>query len=390
MDGVRHDAPFAEDLPGFRRLAETGSRAAALVPVFPSSTFPNHVSLATGARTDRHGIVGNRFYDRSRGEFDYDNDASWFQAEPLWAAVERQAVRAATYFWVGSETDWRGIGATFREAPFDSAVGEDDKVEKILGWLDLPEIERPGLIMSWWHGTDHAGHRHGATAPATHDALVEQDRHLIALLEGIDRRQAWPFTTLYVVSDHGMLDTTEVVDPAAALRRSGFFAEVSYGMAVAHAFSPSPEVRSGVLQVWNRLPHVTAYRQKDLPVGLRFGHPERVGDVVGLIEPPGRFAPQKAWQRGAARLLSWMGKPTGAHGYDPQKFPEMNGIWFAAGRGIAPGRTGPTARVIDVAASAARLLGLSPPRHSEGSALELFDGRADAKLTAPTAAEPRP
>ena len=80
-------------------------RAGRMRPVFPSNTFPNHVSLATGTYPDRHGILDNRFWDRQKGLYNYSRgaDDSWLEAEPLWAAAERQGVRAATFFWVGSE-----------------------------------------------------------------------------------------------------------------------------------------------------------------------------------------------------------------------------------------------------------------------------------------------
>ena len=35
-------------------------RAEAMYPSFPSSTFPNHWTLATGLYPESHGVVGNR------------------------------------------------------------------------------------------------------------------------------------------------------------------------------------------------------------------------------------------------------------------------------------------------------------------------------------------
>ncbi|NNL86109.1 MAG: alkaline phosphatase family protein [Myxococcales bacterium] len=387
MDGVRHDAVDDERLPGFARILAEGARARALVPVFPSSTFPNHVSLATGAPTDRHGIVGNRFRDRQRGSFDYDNDASWIQAEPLWVAAERQGRRAATFYWVGSETAWHGISPTHSRAPFSSETPEGEKVRQILAWLDLPLARRPQLVMSWWHGSDHVAHRYGPKSERVHAALAAQDEALRGLLRGLDERAAWDSTTLYVVSDHGMTTATELVDPVAALSRAGVDAEVTYGMAVAHAFSEHEQVRNRVLRIWNNLPRVVAYRQRELPAALRFAHPSRTGDVVALVSPPARFAPQGAWRRGTARVLSWFGATVGAHGYDPAQVPEMNGIWLAMGRGITRAQLAPAASVLDVAASAARLLGIEPPRHSEGRARDAFAGGAGA--TMPRTEEPR-
>ena len=380
MDGVRHDAVKNTVLPGFERLMREGTYARALLPVFPSSTFPNHVSLVTGTFADRHGIVGNQFYDRIQGEFSYENDAFWIQAEPLWAACERQSVPSAIFFWVGSEGNWRGYRPTFRRSPFSSEVGEKEKVSQILSWLDRDPEERPRLIMSWWHGNDRAGHHSGPESKESFDALAEQDRHLLQLLEGIDVRNLWSKLTLFIVSDHGMTLSNVMIDPLKILKKQSFKVKVSYGSSVAHAFVEDLKVRDKVVTLWNSLPHVTAYDKKDLPLHLRFRHPDRVGDVIALVEPPARFAPRKVVERGLATLGSLVGRMGGAHGYDPHKFPEMHGIWYAKGRGISPGQVVPPARVVDVAPSAARLLDILPPRHSEGRRIAAFSGEADARI----------
>ena len=151
-DGVRHDYPDMGDYPALKRMAREGVRADRLLPVFPSATFPGHVSMATGTYPDRHGVVDNRFFDSARGYYQDRGDADWIEAEPLWIAAERQGVPSATYFWVGSETDWRGQGTRMRVAPFDATHSEMRKVAQILEWLALPESERPRLIMSYWSG----------------------------------------------------------------------------------------------------------------------------------------------------------------------------------------------------------------------------------------------
>ena len=75
-----------------------------------------------------------------------------------------------------------------------------------------------------------------------------------------------------------------------------------------------------------------------------------------------------------------MGRTRGAHGYDPHKFPDMHGIWYAIGRGISSAQVVPAAQVVDVAPSAARLLEIGAPRHSEGRSIDAFSGEAKAKL----------
>src|SRR5690242_12304996 len=57
VDGLRHDYLDTRELPNLRRLMQRGARATAMIPVFPSLTFPNHYSLVTGMYPEHHGIV---------------------------------------------------------------------------------------------------------------------------------------------------------------------------------------------------------------------------------------------------------------------------------------------------------------------------------------------
>jgi arylsulfatase A-like enzyme len=368
MDGVRYDYLDRDDLPAFARIAREGAQAEALVPVFPSTTFPNHVSLATGTYPDRHGIVGNKFLDAELGAFDYGNDAGFLQAEPLWAAAERQGVAAATFFWVGSETDWRGVGAQYRETPFDSRVGEARKTRQILAWLDLPETERPGLVMSWWHGADHAGHRHGPDARQTRAALRAQDRELARLLEGLDERDAWTETTLLVVSDHGMTSYERTLDVRAVLAAAGVRARVIHAVGTAQIYLETPDAAPSALEVLRALPGVSAWPQGEVPEALRYRH-ERAGDLVAVATPPLALLPGADPGARFGWLSRLFGGALGAHGYDPAGVPEMAGIFLAVGRGVAPGMRLPPVRAIDVAPTVTELLGIGPPSSSEGRAV---------------------
>ena len=370
LDGVRYDFLDRDALPAFARIAREGLRADALEPVFPSSTFPSHVSLATCTPADRHGIVANAFQDRVRGGFDYSNDASWIEAEPLWVTAERQGVRAATFFWVGSETPWRGTAATYRRAPFDAAVPEAAKVDQILAWLDLPPAERPRLVLSWWHGADSAGHAHGPDAPETRAALLGQDAELGRLLAGLDARGAWGHTTLLVVSDHGMIEVSQAIDPMASLAEHGIRGRLVNGGAFAHVFLEEPGRAGEAAALLDARDGLAAWTAAEIPERFRYRHPTRTGDVFVLASPPTRIGGTASSLRDLQFALGRLaGRRQGLHGYDPAVVPEMGGIFLALGRGVPPGVRLGRVRALDVAPTAARLLGIAPPADCEGSPL---------------------
>jgi predicted AlkP superfamily pyrophosphatase or phosphodiesterase len=370
LDGVRYDYLDRDALPAFSRLARDGLRAEGLQPVFPSSTFPSHVSLATCATPDRHGIVANSFVDRERGLFNYDNDASWIQAEPLWVAAERQGARAATFFWVGSETPWQGVAASHRMAPFDGSVPDSEKVDQILAWLDLPAAERPRLVMSWWHGADEEGHAYGPGAPEVHEAMKRQDHELGRLLAGLDARGAWGTTTLMLVSDHGMTELSESVDPLDLLEAQGIGGRFVSGGPFGHLFLDDPARAGEAAAALDALPQVEAWTADAIPERFHYRHPTRTGDVFVLAEPPFRLGGGSLFLDLRFALGSLLGRTQGAHGYDPARHPEMRGIFLAAGRGVPAGARSGDVRSLDVAPTVARLLGIEPPRGCEGQPIE--------------------
>ncbi len=57
------------------------------------------------------------------------------------------------------------------------------------------------------------------------------------------------------------------------------------------------------------------------------------------------------------------------HGYSPDH-PDMGGIFLAIGRGVPAGARLPAVRMIDVAPTVARLLGIATPRDAEGRAID--------------------
>ena len=110
MDGFRWDYFDKTETPNFDEIIKNGSKARALIPVFPTKTFPNHISIVTGKYPENHGIIANRMYDPLFDEYYYIGqgskpvlDGKWYEAEPIWVTVEKAGLKAMTMFWPASE-----------------------------------------------------------------------------------------------------------------------------------------------------------------------------------------------------------------------------------------------------------------------------------------------
>ena len=65
FDGWRADYTDRAQAPNLKALVARGIRSQALLPSYPTLTFPNHYTIVTGLVPDHHGIVGNSMLDAS-------------------------------------------------------------------------------------------------------------------------------------------------------------------------------------------------------------------------------------------------------------------------------------------------------------------------------------
>ena len=338
------------DTPHFHRLAARGMRAAGLVSVFPSLTFPAHYSIATGLYPEAHGVVGNRFFDPLRGaEFSYRRredaqDGSWWGGEPIWVTAERQGLVSAAFFFPGTEADIGGVRPSHWR-PYDGRVPNRERIEQVRAWLSLPPAQRPHLITLYFSLVDSAGHRLGPDHPRMRESVESADGLLGQLLEAIDALPHAERVALVVVSDHGMAApdpaATTVLPEVANLRGVRL---VDAGPAVGLHVGDPGRARTLRDRLNARLAHARAYLREELPDHLHAGGSPRFGDIV--VVPAGL---------GMVLLDADYSPPSGMHGWDPT-LPEMHGIFLAAGPGIAAGVTLPAVDAVDVYPLMAHLL----------------------------------
>lgn len=376
LDGFRHDYPARAETPAFDRLAAEGASAGRLIPPWPSQTFPGHATLATGVVAARHGIVNNAFHDREKGLFRYGNGAAWYDAMPIWIHATREGIRSHVFHWVGSEGAWHGTEPAFWR-PFDTETTDETKIETIAGWLKAPRAERPGLVMSYLRGCDKAGHKYGPASAEVTACVVEKDAvigQLLAAIDGLAAQEPDWAVSLVVVADHGMLPTVGGLNVQPVLKVAGLAARAVESGPVANVYlegAAVDAVRAALAQV----PHSTVYARDELPAGWGYGHAGRVGDLVVVAEPGWRFDDDLPTVEAD---LSAQG--LGHHGHDPQ-LPAMGAVFRAWGLGIAPGSTVETLRAVDIVPLVCHLLGIAPPPHGDGQALdgrlvgEFFGGR---------------
>jgi len=361
FDGFRHDYLTRYDTPSFDHVANTGGAADALIPVYPSLTFPSHYSIATGLYPEHHGIVGNRFFDPARGEvYHYRNtaavqDGTWYRGEPIWVTAETQGMVAAAMLFVGTEAAVGGVRPTFW-TPYDARGSHRERVDQVVAWLSLPAHVRPHLITLYFSAVDGAGHDAGPASPAVKGAVRQAENALGWLLEGLAMLPYGDQVSVVLVSDHGMghVDPDLATDlrDIADLRNT----RVVVTGPGANLFVEGDADRARTVRddINDGLRGGRAYLRDEVPEALRYRADPRIGNVVVVAEP--------------GAMIGMGGSsppPPGMHGWDPGH-PDMHGIFLAAGPEIGPGRRVGPVESVHIYPFLARLLHLTPHPNIDG------------------------
>lgn len=365
FDGMRYDMIDRVSTPAFDRIARAGARADGLIPSYPTKTFPNHYTLATGLYPGNHGLVDNAFYDPAfdasyrLGDTTTVRDGRWYGGEPIWVTAERQGMRAASFFWVGTEAAIDGVRPTHFKY-YDESVPYTARVDTVLAWLELPTDQRPRLVMLYFDEPDHAGHVHGPDAPAVDSVVEALDAVLGKLLDGLAALPIADRIHLMVMSDHGM----EAV-PEPNVIYLDDYVELD-GVRVINNATQALLYFEGEARLWSvyealreHLEHATVYLREETPAEWHYRDSRRVGDLVVAAEP-GWVIRQRDWR-------AWRGG--GTHGWDPDH-RAMRGVFLVAGPRVRPGARLPAFENVHIYPLAAHLLDLLPAAG--------IDGRLDA------------
>ena len=367
FDGFRADYLTRFDLPNFRRFIARGTRAEAMRPVFPSTTFPNHYSLVTGLHPGHHGIVENGFFDPARNAaYSFRNEAtvtdgSWYGGEPIWVTAERHGMVAACFFWPGSEAAVKGIRPTFWNK-YDGTIPNARRVATVLDWLRLPAERRPHVITLYFSDVDSISHRVPLDSPEIEKTVAGIDATLGALLDGIDALPDRDRVILLLTSDHGMTNTSaeQTVQLGSLVDTTNIRTGYSGPVTGLHVSGPPGSARRLRDQLNAKLTRGRAYLRQDLPERYHFRDTPRGGDVVVVMDE-GWMMATSIITRGLIQR-SW-----GEHGWPPD-VASMRAIFLIAGPGIRRGATIPEVENVDVYPLMTELLGLKPATGIDGRA----------------------
>ncbi len=360
IDGLHPERINAQDSPNIARLAAGGVQARWMTPSYPSLTFPNHYTIATGLRPDRHGIVHNSMTDGELGTFRLSDreavgNGAWWGGEPVWVGAEKAGMPTATMFWPGSEAEVAGVRPT-RWHVYDESSSDAERAATVADWLLEPEDTRPRLATLYFHAVDTAAHTYGPDSNEARAALASIDAAIGNLLARLAEGDRLAHTNIVLVSDHGMAPVPPgnqiSIGDMVAMEQARLS---SIGQVV--LVQPKPGFEAEVeARLLGRQDHYECWRRAELPARWHYGtHPRVTAIVCQMDEGWDALLPQQmeARARGGTR---------GSHGYDPA-LPSMRAVFIASGPAFRSGAVIDPIDNVDVYPLLVRLLGIPAADH---------------------------
>jgi arylsulfatase A-like enzyme len=366
IDGFGWDYLDRYDTPALDRIARSGARAESLRPVFPTLTFPNHYSIATGLYPAEHGIVHNNFpnderdawyhlWDRSSVE-----DGSWYRGEPIWVVAEKHGLVSAAFYFVGTEAPIGGLQPSYWYS-YDKSVSAAERVDQVIAWLSLPAESRPRMITLYFETVDDAGHAYGQGSPELEAAVALVDAEVGRLLDAIEAGELNDSTAVFVVSDHGQanytdLDSTFVLEEHISL--DGL--TIQDGGAYAWIYQDVPDraaairVRDTINAAWD---NGVALLREDAPEEWRVSDARRYPEIFVLPD----LHHAVVGKREDLRSIK-----IGDHGWAPEN-KKMHGVFLMSGAGVPAGQELGEFSAVDVYPLMLKILGIREAGQGEAA-----------------------
>jgi predicted AlkP superfamily pyrophosphatase or phosphodiesterase len=406
-------------IPTLRAMVKDGAWAVGATSVMPSVTFPAHTTMITGASPNRHGIRMNSVFDPDGtlggGWHFYYED---IKVPTLFSKAREAGLKTAAVTWpvtAGAPIDLNVPDMypvpTQREAKNLIALaripdGELLSSDAVLHMKDDLRTkmavrfarEKPDFLAVHLLELDEAQHTFGPRSPQAIATLERIDGQLAAIFNELQAAGRWEETTIVLVSDHGFLPVTREVRPGVLLRTLGLSQVDAQGKLSWRALCAPA---GGTAAIYLH-PQATAddRRKVDDAVKLLLGNPAYgvsrafrgpelaasggfSGAYVVLEAAPGTMfrGPEPGELVGPSTTF------LGSHGYDPRR-PEMRAAFVIRGPHVRPGKPLGLVRLLDVAPTIARVLGIDLGK-TEGKPIDVSNPTAPPATSTRVAAPSR-
>jgi predicted AlkP superfamily pyrophosphatase or phosphodiesterase len=368
IEGLRSDFVTGAEskrlnIPTIQALRSRGSYAVGIESVFPTQSVPAYASMITGSLPADHGLTS---------DYSFDQESASISVEPHKLAGE---IKIETIFDLARRANLVTAAVGFPGAAGAPIMFNQPDVAadfvKAAAAAEIIERHCPNLLMVNFTSFDEAQRRYGLLSGESIKAMEAIDDFVKKIIDAAEKFEMAEEATFILVSDSGSSKIEKEFNPNVLLAKKGWLTSDGQGrvtswLAVAQSFGGSAAVfvKDPKDEKFIREVETFFTQQAEKP-------DSPIWRIITRREATKLGAdPRVALYLDAAPLYAITAKTTGSpitnlskgadravRGYAPSRV-EMRALFVIAGKGIKSGAQTPYARLIDVAPTVARLLGL--------------------------------
>ncbi|XP_076939340.1 uncharacterized protein LOC143607998 [Bidens hawaiensis] len=289
------------------------------------------------------------------------HEPKWWLGEPIWETISNHGLKAATYFWPGSEVQKGSWDCPDKYCvPYNESVPFEERVDTVLGYFDLPGNEIPVFMTLYFEDPDHQGHMVGPDDPQVTEAVGRIDELVGRLINGLEKRSVFDDVSIILVGDHGMVGTCDqklifLDDLASWIKIPKEW--VQYYTPVLSIRPPSDQSVSDIVAKMNEGlasgkvkngDKLKVYRKEDLPERLHYSDSDRITPIIGLVDEGFKVEQKDSKSKECG----------GAHGYDNEFF-SMRTVFVGHGPRFGRGRKVPSFENVEIYNLITSILGIN-------------------------------
>lgn len=405
---VYEDLKTLEEKPVFKKVFQEGSRVNRMRSIYPTVTYPVHTTLVTGTYPEKHGVINNEIFKVGQIASDWNWFKSSIKVPDLFDMAKSHGKTTAAVYWpvTGNHPNIDYLideypsldkNADLKELFMGSGTSEEvyEKIVKknavglkigahpdsdnfcINCACDIIREYKPDVLAVHPANIDGLRHKTGMFSEAVTQGLNDVEKHLEQLIIATKNAGVFENTNFIILSDHGQMNITRVVNPNVLLKEAGFIKTDSEGKIVewdayCHSAAMSTQVYikdksnkelyDDVYKFLCGLRNEEVYGISEVFTAKEIQEKEHLkGDFSFVLETDGYTTFGNDWNRPLVTPYEDDGEDYkfghATHGYLPEKGPQP--VFIGFGPDIKKGVVLENGNVIDVASTCAELLGFT-------------------------------
>lgn len=414
---VYEDLEYLRTKPNFAKLYNGGSLVKRCKTIYPSVTYPCHVTMSSGTYPNKHGVTNNlEFIPGTVKNVPWNWFADVIKTPDIFTAAKSAGLTTAAVFWpvTGNHKDidyliaeyWPQDDKESHETCFKRAGTSHDVWENCIkpfsdgvkirkhpatDWFNIQSAcaiiknYTPDLLLIHPGNIDSYRHATGVFSERVTMGLDEVETFIGMLIQATVDAGVYEETNFFIVSDHGQMDIVRSVKPNVLFAEHGLIEVNEDGTlkdwrAYVHSAGMSAQIRlkdPSDKEVWQKTYDLLKYMKDEGVYGVgevfTAEQTDKLENLNGefsfVIETDGYTSFSDEWQRPLIKNLDIsdyrFGRAT--HGYLPDKGAQPTFVAF--GPAIKQGVVIERRPTVDEAPTYAKILGIEMP-WADGNAIE--------------------